>query len=153
MYKNKLCPICHTLLQKLFPYSDKHYSQHAFDQFSIIHLSTGLLLSLFFKKISVIFILSRLFEFYENSKIIINLNKNLGYKYPEDSLLNSIVDDLCVCYGSFIGLKIGILNSIKLYFTILFLQKISGLQSGIDLVIESVTNILPTNNKNKNKNK
>ena len=66
MYKNKLCPLCPTLLQKLFPFSNKHYSQHAFDQYSIVHLSTGILLSLFFKKLSIVFIISRIFEFFEN---------------------------------------------------------------------------------------
>jgi hypothetical protein len=148
MYKNKLCPVCPTLLHKLFPYNDKHYSQHALDQYSIVHFSTGILLSLFVKKIQTVFILSRLFEFLENSKFIINLNKNLGYKYPEDTLLNSVVDDILVVYGSFIGYKIGFLNSIKLYLTILFLQKVFRFKSGIDLVIEAYTHIFSIN-KNK----
>jgi hypothetical protein len=154
MYKNKLCPMCPTLLQKLFPFSNEHYSQHAFDQYSIVHFSTGILLSLFIKKLSFVFILSRLFEFFENSTFFINLNRKLGYKFPEDTLLNSIIDDICVVYGSFIGNKIGFFNTIKLYLTILFIQKGIGYKSGIDIVLEAFRFILPINkNKNKNKNK
>jgi hypothetical protein len=157
MYKNKLCPICPTLLHKLFPYSDKHYSQHALDQYSIVHFTSGLLLSLFIKKISIIFLFSRLFEFFENSKFFINLNTKLGYKLPEDTLINSVFDDIWVVYGSFIGYKIGFLNSIKLYLTILFLQKVFRLTSGIDIVIEVfsyIFSIKKNNKKNKiNKNK
>ena len=146
MYKNKLCPLCPTLLQKLFPFSNKHYSQHAFDQYSIVHLSTGILLSLFFKKLSIVFIISRIFEFFENSEFFININKKLGYKLPEDTLLNSVIDDICVVYGAFIGRKIGYLNSIKLYLTILFLQKSIGYKSGIDIVTE-IFSILLKNKK------
>lgn len=151
MYKNKLCPLCPTLLQKLFPFNNEHYSQHAFDQYSIVHFSTGILLSLFIKKLSFVFILSRLFEFFENSKFFVNLNRKLGYKLPEDTLLNSIVDDICVVYGSFIGNKIGFFNTIKLYLTILFIQKRIGYTSGIDIVIEAFTYIFSFNKKNKNK--
>ena len=147
MYKNKLCPQCPTLLEKLFPFSNKHYSQHAFDQYSIVHLSTGILLSLFVKKLSIVFIISRLFEFFENSEFLININKKLGYKLPEDTLLNSVIDDICVVYGAFIGKKIGFLNSIKLYLTILFLQKSIGYKSGIDIVTE-IFNFLLKKNKN-----
>jgi hypothetical protein len=150
MYKNKLCPICPTLLQKLFPYNDKHYSQHAFDQYSIVHFTTGLLLTLFIKKISIIFLFSRLFEFYENSQFLINIHKKLGYKLSEDSLLNSIVDDLCVGCGSFIGNKIGFYKSIKLYFTILFLQKNFGFSSNIDLIIEQIPILVKLFKNNKN---
>jgi hypothetical protein len=146
MYKNKLCPLCPTLLQKLFPFSNKHYSQHAFDQYSIVHLSTGILLSLFVKKLSIVFIISRIFEFFENSEFLININKKLGYKLPEDTLLNSVIDDICVVYGAFIGIKIGYLNSIKLYFTILLLQKSIGYKSGIDIVTE-IFSILLKNKK------
>ena len=155
MYKNKLCPVCPTLLHKLFPYNDKHYSQHAFDQYSIVHFTTGLLLSFFFKKISIIFIFSRLFEFFESSQFYININKNLGYQFPEESLLNSIIDDLCVVCGSFIGIKIGFYKSIKLYFTIIFLQKIFGFSSNIDLIVEQIHILVKLfkNNKNNKNNK
>ena len=50
--------------------------------------------------------------------------------------------------GAFIGYKIGFFNSIKLYLTILFLQKVCGFDSGIDIVIEVVSHFFPTN-KNK----
>jgi hypothetical protein len=153
MYKNKLCPLCPTLLQKLFPFNNEHYSQHAFDQYSIVHFSTGILLSLFIKKLSFVFILSRLFEFFENSKFFVNLNRKLGYKLPEDTLLNSIVDDICVVYGSFIGNKIGFFNSIKFYLFILFIQKGIGYTSGIDIVFEVFSFLFPNAKKNKNKNK
>jgi hypothetical protein len=50
-------------------------------------------------------------------------------------------------YGSFIGNKIGFFYTIKLYLTILFIQKGIGYKSGIDIVIEVFSFIF--NNKNK----
>ena len=80
--------------------------------------------------------------------------KSLNLFFNEELyLLNSVVDDIWVVYGSFIGYKIGFFNSIKLYLTILFLQKVCGFDSGIDIVIEVVSHFFPTNKNKNNKNK
>lgn len=134
-----LCPECKTLDDKLILFNNNHYSQHLFDDYSFTHIIWGIIYGLTLKKFKKTLMANFIFEFFENSFIIVNLYKRAGYVRTFDTWINIVGDTLCVLLGYLIS-KLGKIKAIIILVSIeLMLNYLNK-----DSVTKMITSIVKT---------
>lgn len=135
-----LCPICETYKDKLKLYNDNHDNYHLFDSFSFTHVSWGIIYGLILKKFKYILIANFSFEFIENSFIIVNLYKKMGYIRTYDTYINILGDTMSIITGYLLS-KLGKATSI----IIIIILETALLLMGKDSILKMFYKIVKLN--------
>lgn len=138
-----LCPECETLEDKLEVFSNKHYSQHLLDDYSFTHIIWGIIYGLTLKNLKNVLLANFIFEFFENSFIIVELYKKAGYERTFDTWINIIGDTLCVLFGYLIS-KLGKIKAIIILVYIEIMLNILDKDSVIKMLIKIFSTIIKT---------